>query len=235
MTFSIAARCDASGQFGAAIASATPCVGTFCLWMQSSVGVCCTQSWTNPYLAINALSQLEAGCSSEQSVDAAVSNDSNANQRQLGVVGKNGNGCAWTGIECTDEYGHVTGPGYSIQGNMLGSADVLTAMADKFLLDLTQPLEERLLAALEAGQRASGDRRGQQSAALATIGDKPWRRLDLRVDEHTKPIEELQRVLPIANRQFLPFADALPDSTGKNAENIEAVRALMLTEPSARL
>lgn len=234
MTFSIAARCDKSGQFGAAIASATPCVGTFCLWMQSGVGVCCTQSWTNPYLAIDALSQLAAGSSAQLAVDTAVSNDMNASMRQLGVVGNSGNGHAWTGLACTAEHGHITGPGYSIQGNMLGAIDVLTAMEDAFLSGTTHPFEARLLNALDAGQQASGDKRGQQSAALATIGDKPWRRLDLRVDEHNQPITELRRVLQIASHQFLPFADALPDSAGKNAGNLDAVKEMMLTDPSLR-
>lgn len=209
-TFSIAARCARTGRLGVAVSTAVPAVGALCPFVRAGVGAVATQSWVNPYLALEALDRMAAGASATEALDAALGGDDARHLRQVGVVDAAGRSASWTGEGCTSWAGQILGSGLAIQGNMLVGEATLTTMRDAFLGSDTEELDERLMRALEAGQAAGGDKRGRQSAALS-IHDReayPW--LDLRVDEHARPVDELRRILGIARFQLRPFLDGMP-------------------------
>src|SRR5579875_3571691 len=208
-TFSIVARCPRSGMLGVAVSTAVPAVGALCPYVKTGVGAVSTQSWVNPYLAIDAL-------------------------RQIGVVDAAGRSVAWTGGGCTPWHGHITERDVAIQGNMLVGEATLSAMAEAFRRSESLDLAERLLLALEAGQAAGGDKRGKQSAALRVhhTEDYPW--LDLRVDEHRYPVAELRRVYTIARLQLLPFVEGMPKRGAAAGALPGPVEDMLLTPPPFR-
>lgn len=165
-TFSIVAHCPRTGRLGMTVSTAVPAVGALCPFAQAGVGVVSTQSWVNPYLAIEALERMAAGAGASEALDVALAGDEASHLRQIGVVDALGRSAAWTGEGCTPWAGHILGPGFAIQGNMLVGEATLTEMRDAFLASEDKDLDERLMRALEAGQAAGGDKRGKQSAAL---------------------------------------------------------------------
>jgi uncharacterized Ntn-hydrolase superfamily protein len=205
-TFSIAARCARTGMLGVAVATATPAVGSICAFAQAGVGAIATQSWTNPYLGIDGLALLGQGLGAQETLERLLAQDPGRHLRQVGIVDQDGQSAAWTGVECTPWYGQLTGADFSIQGNLLVGAATLDAMAAAFAANATSELPERLLAALEAGQAAGGDKRGKQSAALKVVYVEAFPYCDLRVDDHPDPVAELRRVFTVAHQGFLPFA-----------------------------
>jgi uncharacterized Ntn-hydrolase superfamily protein len=233
-TYSIVGRCGRTGEFGAAVASAVPAVGGICLYMRPRVGAVSTQSWVNPYLALALLESLAAGSAAAGALQHAVSGDPASEFRQLGVIGPAGDGAAWTGSGCTGWCGHRTAPDHAVQGNMLTGPEVLDAMSSAFGAGRDLALDERLMSALEAGQAVGGDRRGRQSAALAVIGAEDYRRVDLRVDEHARPVAELRRVHGVAARQLAPFVAGMPRRGEAGAPAPDEVVDMLLKPPPDR-
>ncbi len=233
-TFSIVGRCDRTGELGVAVSSAVPAVGSMCPYLSAQVGAVSTQSWVNPYLALAALDALRTGGSAQQALDAALAQDPDAALRQIGMIGRNGPGVAWTGQDCTGWRGHLVGDDHAIQGNMLVGEATLSAMRDAWLRDPTADLSERLMAALEAGDSEGGDFRGKQSAALKIVGDEAYACVDLRVDEHREPVAELRRVLEVARVQLLPFVQGMPRREGAPRALPEAVTRMLLRPPAER-
>ena len=233
-TFSIAARCARTGQLGVAVASAVPAVGAMCPYLRAGVGAVSTQSWVNPYLALHCLDRIGRGERAEAALSAVLAADDRADLRQIGLVDASGAAAAWTGSGCTDEAGHRRGPGYSVQGNMLASLAVIDAMAEAFEGSAALDLDERLMQVLEAGDRAGGDRRGKQSAALKILDREEYPSLDLRVDEHAAPISELRRILTIARRQLVPFVAGMPRKDGLAGALPDNVSAMLLRPPGER-
>ncbi|MEM9221891.1 MAG: DUF1028 domain-containing protein [Pseudomonadota bacterium] len=231
-TYSIVARCDLTGELGAAVASAVPAVGSICLHMRPGVGAVSTQSWANPYLAIAILDAMAAGDDAHNALATALDGDGAASLRQVGCIGLKGPGCAYTGADCTGWCGAREGISFAAQGNMLTGPEVIDAMADAVVAD--GPLEERLMGALEAAQAAGGDKRGRQSASLAVIGAEDYRRVDLRVDEHADPITELRRVLTVANAQLAPFVAGMPKRGERGEGAPDAVVKMLLRAPPDR-
>ena len=238
MTFSIVARCAQTGQLGVAVSTAVPAVGAMCPYLHAQVGAVTTQSWVNPYLAIDALKRLAAGERAQQALDQVVQADPSAALRQLAIVDRHGETAVWTGPGCTGWAGHRRGAHYAVQGNMLTGEDTVNAMAAAFDASATTtanaPLAERLLSALEAGQAAGGDKRGRQSAALKVVGDEAYALLDLRVDEHPDPVAELRRVYGVAQRQLAPFVAGMPTRDDPGRAPPDEVTALLLTPPCKR-
>jgi uncharacterized Ntn-hydrolase superfamily protein len=233
-TFSIAARCPRSGMLGVAVATAVPAVGAICAHVRAGVGAIATQSWTNPYLGIDGLELLAGGTSTEAALERLISGDPRAELRQLGIVDAGGTSAAWSGPGCTPWFGHLTGPDFAVQGNMLVGEATVAAMAAAFGRAAGLDLPERLLVALEAGQAAGGDKRGRQSAALKVMHTEAWPYLDLRVDEHRHPIPELRRIFEIARQQVLPFIERLPTRARPEGGISEAAAAVLLTPPPYR-
>lgn len=233
-TFSIVGRCTRSNQVGAAVASAVPAVGALCLYLLPGVGAVSTQSWTNPYLATAILDHLQAGLSSNEAMAQVLKDDASADLRQVGAIGLSGEASAWTGTQCTTWCGHQIGTDYAAQGNMLTGPAVITAMGDAFEAAAAEPLDERLMRALEAAQAAGGDKRGRQSAALKVMDREVYARMDLRVDEHADPIAELRRVYGVARHQLAPFINGMPKREGEAAPAPDEVVAMLMKSPPDR-
>jgi len=234
MTFSIVARCERTGELGVAVSTAVPAVGAVCPYLRANVGAVSTQSWVNPYLAINVLDLLETGLSADQALAGVLGTDEARDLRQIGVVDTQGRTAVWTGVACTEWAGDRDGAGYSIQGNMLAGAATLDAMAKAYENSQGESLGERLMLALEAGQAAGGDKRGRQSAAIKVLGKEAYATLDLRVDEHANPVTELRRVLEIAKQQFVPFVLGMPTKDAPGRAPPKAVMELLLKPPAER-
>ena len=198
-TYSIVA-CDLEAkQWGVATQSKFLAVGSVVPWAKPGVGAIATQAYANPRYGPNGLALLEEGLSPEEVVERLTSADDGRDHRQLGVVDDKGRAATFTGAECMEWAGGRVGKCYSAQGNILVSEATVDAMAETFE-GSSGPLAERLLGCLDAAQRAGGDRRGQQSAALLVVEhDAGYARLtdevvDLRVDEHPRPLDELRRI-----------------------------------------
>src|SRR5699024_9683157 len=210
-TFSITARCEKTGQFGIAISTAVPGVGSLCTYAKAGVGAIASQSFVNPYIGINGLKYLKKGLSAEQVKERILEEEPVPSIRQFSIVDKEGRAVAFTGEKCDMWNGHFTGENVAVAGNMLVGEETLRAMKEKFESTTTElPLAERLLAALDAGQAAGGDKRGKQSAALYVVDKEDYALIDLRVDEHEEPVAELQRVYAVAEKELFPFARTLP-------------------------
>ena len=208
MTWSILAR-DEAGHFGVAIASRFFAVGALCVHTRRGVGAVSTQALMNPLYGPVALDLLAQGKSAADTVTALTAADSGRDQRQLHVLPAAGAGAAHTGAACVDWCGHQLHDNFSVAGNMLAGADVIEATAQAFIATQGQPLAERLLAAMAAGEAAGGDKRGKQSAALRIHGDEDYPQLDMRVDDHLDPVVELQRLYQVSLERFQPFAACL--------------------------
>jgi uncharacterized Ntn-hydrolase superfamily protein len=234
MTFSIVARCARTGALGVAVSTAVPAVGAMCVYLRTGVGAVSTQSWVNPYLALDALDLLDQGVSAEHALARVLDGDAAADLRQLGLVDRNGQSACWTGSQCTGWAGQRSGMSCTIQGNMLVGAGTLDAMLTAYEASDELALEERLMRALEAGQAAGGDKRGRQSAALKVVRNEAYAHLDLRVDEHHEPVAELRRVFEVAQRQFVPFVEGMPTRGDPGRTPPAAVTELLLTSPQSR-
>ncbi len=217
-TYSIAA-CDLpAGQWGVAVQSKFLAVGSVVPWAAPGVGAVATQAYANPRYGPAALELLREGLTAEEVVAQLTADDEGREQRQLGVVDAHGRGASFTGSACMRWAGGRTGPCFAAQGNILVSAETVDALAETFEATAQLPLAERLLACLAAAQEAGGDARGQQSAALLVVErDAGYQALsdtlvDLRVDDHARPVEELQRLYRLHEALFgrTPRAEWLP-------------------------
>lgn len=201
-TYSIVAYDKATGDMGVAVQSHWFSTGTIVTWGEAGVGVVATQSFANPAFGPEGLALLKKGLTAQQALDQLIEGDDGREVRQVAIVDAKGNAAVWTGKECIDMAGHVLGDGYSVQANMMLKNTVWTEM-DKAYKNANGPLEDRLLAALEAAEGAGGDIRGKQSAAILVVAaessGKSWvdRKIDLRIEDHPEPIKELKRLLKV--------------------------------------
>jgi uncharacterized Ntn-hydrolase superfamily protein len=207
-TFSLVA-CDLDAeQWGVAVQSKFLAVGSVVPWAEPHVGAVATQSYANPRYGPDGLALLRQGLPAEEVVERLTTADEGRETRQLGVVDAAGRGATFTGSECLEWAGGRIGKGYAAQGNILVSGATVDGLADAFESSAGSPLAERLLRALAGAQQAGGDRRGQQSASLLVVErDAGYAKLsdtvvDLRVDDHVRPIEELERLYGIHQQLF---------------------------------
>jgi uncharacterized Ntn-hydrolase superfamily protein len=207
-TYSIVA-CDLhAGHWGVAVQSKFLAVGSVVPWAEPHVGAIATQSYANPRYGPDGLALLRDGRSAEETIDALTAADKGRAQRQVGVVDGKGRAATFTGDECLDWAGGRTGDEYAAQGNILVSQDTVDALALTFEATPGRPLAERLIECLAAAQAAGGDSRGQQSASLLVVErDGGYAKLsdvvvDLRVDDHERPIAELQRLYGLHQELF---------------------------------
>jgi uncharacterized Ntn-hydrolase superfamily protein len=201
VTYSIAA-CDLdAAQWGVATQSKFLAVGSIVPWARPGAGAVATQALANPRYGPGGLALLEQGLAAGEVVERLTAADEQHDHRQLGVVDGNGGSATFTGAECLEWAGGLTGPCFAAQGNILVSEETVAALAEAFGASAGAPLAERLVACLAAAQEAGGDRRGQQSAALLVVerdggyGGLSDSVVDLRVDDHPAPVEELRRLL----------------------------------------
>jgi uncharacterized Ntn-hydrolase superfamily protein len=208
MTWSILAR-DEHGRLGIAIASRFFAVGALCAHTRRGVGAISTQALMNPLYGPKGIAALAAGQSVEQAIQSLIADDTGRDQRQVHVLPAAGPALAYTGAACVDWCGHLQGEDFSVAGNMLAGPQVIEATAEAYRVTAGQPMAERLLAAMHAGEHAGGDKRGKQAAALRIQGDEDYLELDLRVDDHVEPLLELQRLYDKSLERFQPFVSAL--------------------------
>jgi uncharacterized Ntn-hydrolase superfamily protein len=217
-TYSIVA-CDLEEkQWGVAVQSKFLAVGSVVPWAEPQVGAIATQAYANPSYGPDGLALLREGLSASEVVERLTSEDEGRDERQLGVVDAHGESASWTGPRCNDWAGHRTGAGYAAQGNILVGEETVTALATTFGANSYLPLAQRLIECLAAAQAAGGDRRGQQSASLLVVQKEGGYAglsdvlVDLRVDDHERPIQELRRIHELHYRLFglSPREDWLP-------------------------
>jgi uncharacterized Ntn-hydrolase superfamily protein len=210
MTWSIIARDDLTGQFGIAVATRFFAVGARVPHIAAGIGGIATQALVNPYYGIDGLKLLREGRSPRDIIKALIAADSGHASRQLHIMDAGGRIASHTGSDCVDWCGHVEGNGFSIAGNMLASARVLDDTAQTYIGGDSLPFAQRLIAAMRSGEAAGGDKRGRQSAALLIYGDEEWSALDLRVDDHTDPLTELERLEAVSRERWVHFRNFLP-------------------------
>ncbi len=232
-TYSIVA-CDLdAGQWGVAVQSKFLAVGSVVPWAEPHVGAVATQAYANPRYGPDGLALLRQALAADEVVRRLTEADDERESRQLGIVDAEGRGASFTGSDCHDWAGGRTGAGYAAQGNILVSGETVDALAETFEAS-SEPLAERLLECLAAAQAAGGDRRGQQSASLLVVErDGGYANLsdsvvDLRVDDHERPIEELRRLYGLHDALFgkTPRSDWLPVDDELRAELKERLSRL---------
>ena len=206
MTYSLVAR--DGNQWGVAVQSKFLAVGSVVPWAEPEVGALATQAYANPRYGPDGLALLREGLSAAEVVERLVAADDGRAERQVGVIDADGRAASWTGQECMDWAGHRTGDGYAAQGNILVGPETVDALAETFEAGAGRPLAERLIDCLAAAQTAGGDRRGQQSTSLLVVernggyAQMSDTLVDLRVDDHAAPIEELRRLCGLHDRLF---------------------------------
>jgi uncharacterized Ntn-hydrolase superfamily protein len=218
MTWSIIARDSVTCQIGIAVATKFFAVGARVPHIAARLGAVATQALVNPYYGIDGVKLLREGRSPREIVDALISADDGRESRQLHVMDASGRIAAHTGSECVEWCGHIEGNGFSIAGNMLTGAAVLDDTAKAYQASAALPFARRLIAAMRAGEKAGGDKRGKQSAALLIHGSEEWSDLDLRVDDHLDPLAELERLEQVSRERWVHFKNFLP--TRKNPAGI---------------
>ncbi len=206
-TFSIVGVDTKTGEIGVAVQSKFLAVGAAVPWAAAGVGAVATQSLANTTFGPRGLALLQSGMEPDQVIQEMINDDPDREDRQVGIVDMQGRSATFTGKGCFDYAGGIAGEGFACQGNILAGEVVVKNMSEVFQSsDL--PLPERLLAALAAGQTGGGDRRGMQSAALYVVkheggyGGFNDRYVDLRVDDHQEPIQELKRLLTLQRLYF---------------------------------
>ena len=207
-TYSLVA-CDLdAGQWGVAVQSKFLAVGSVVPWAEPHVGAIATQSYANPRYGPGGLALLRSGKSAKETVDALTAADEGRDERQVGIVDAQGRAATFSGAGCHEWAGGRTGECYAAQGNILVSQDTVDALATTFEGNGHMSLAERLIECLAAAQAAGGDRRGQQSASLLVVEkDAGYAKLsdtvvDLRVDDHERPIAELRRIYSLHQELF---------------------------------
>ena len=204
MTWSIAAYDPATEAFAIAVATKNFAVGASVPHLRAGVGAVATQSFTNRYLGPAILDAMARGLDPEAAIAGAIAGDAGRGVRQVHAIDRHGRTAAWTGENCVMWCGSVAGERVSVAGNMLANETVVPATLAAFTASSALALPERLAAGMQAGQQAGGDRRGRQSAAMLLTTTEDFPDLNIRVDDHAEPLDELERLLAIWRRDRAP-------------------------------
>ncbi len=225
MTFSIAAYSPKEAAWGVAVASKFLAAASVVSWARAGAGAVATQALSRVSFGPQGLDLMAGGSKAEETLSKLLAADTGAKDRQVGMVDARGNAVAHTGADCFDYAGHLVGQGFTCQGNILTGRAVIEAMAAAFG-KAEGELADRLVAALVAGDRAGGDRRGRQSAGVLVVkagagyGGDNDRYLDLRVDDHPDPVTRLGELLALHHLYFgkTSAANCLPIDTSLATE-----------------
>jgi uncharacterized Ntn-hydrolase superfamily protein len=215
MTWSIIARDSHTGQFGIAVATRFFAVGALTPHLKSRVGAIATQALVNVFYGTEGLRLLEHGASAEEVIAELTAADVGRDHRQVHVIDAQGGTAAHTGKSCVDWCGHLAGENFSVAGNMLAGARVIEDTAAAYTKNTALSFPRRLIAAMRAGEAAGGDKRGKQSAALVICGAEEWPDLSLRVDDHSEPLAELDRLERVSRERFVHFMRMLPNRSDR--------------------
>jgi len=210
MTWSIIHRERDSGRIAVAVATKFFAVGARVPFIAPQKGAVCTQALVNPLYGPTGLDFISKGVGAADVVRLLTAGDEGRAHRQLHVLGADGRFAAHTGAECVPWCGHWIGDDFSVAGNMLAGPQVIAETARFFRENGSMPLPQRLIRALKAGEKAGGDMRGKQSAALLIYNDQDYSELDLRVDDHVEPLLELARLEAVSREHWTTFREFLP-------------------------
>jgi uncharacterized Ntn-hydrolase superfamily protein len=213
MTYSIVAKDPDTGQLAVAVASRFFAVGALAPHVRGGKCAVATQAFVNPVWGIEAADRMAQGEPAAAVLADLVARDNGRDQRQIHMIDAAGRSVAHTGKACIDWCGHLIGDGVSVAGNMLAGAGVVADTLAAYQSHMHLPFAERLMTAMEAGERAGGDKRGKQSAALRIHRgeDYPW--IDIRADDHSDPLDELRRLYDVAHDRYMWFSDGLATRT----------------------
>jgi len=210
MTWSIVTHDAATGAFAVAVATCNFAVGASVPHIRPGIGAVASQSFSNRYLGPAILDAMARGLALDQAIRGAIASDEGRGLRQVHAIDRHGRTAAWTGDNCVMWCGHKAGPSVSVAGNMLANEAVVGDTLATFLAEGGLALPERLLAAMQAGQRAGGDARGQQSAAMRLFTTEDFPDLCIRADDHPAPLDEVGRLLKLWRRDREPGLAAQP-------------------------
>jgi uncharacterized Ntn-hydrolase superfamily protein len=210
VTFSLVAADQATGHVGVGAMTGMPGVGKLVAHARAKQGAAASQAMMNPYLAYDGLALLSEGVPAEVAVQRLIADDPGREGRQVGLVDVQGSSGAYTGSLPEDWKGHLLGGSYACQGNRLAGPQVLERTVEAFLDREGEPLVERLVAALDAGEQAGGDTLGHRSATVIVMGSELYPLWDLRIDEADDPLQELHRQHDVFAEQLIPEILMLP-------------------------
>jgi uncharacterized Ntn-hydrolase superfamily protein len=210
MTWSLISHDKETGELGIAVATRFFGAGARVPFIAPNVGAIATQALVNPYYGIDGLQLLREGHAPDYALDILLRRDAGRDHRQAHMIGASGRVAAHTGVHCLDWSGHQQGDGFSVAGNMLSGPAVLEQTAEAYRKHARSPFACRLIAAMQAGEAAGGDRRGKQSAALLIFGQHEWSSLDIRVDDHPDPLAELARLERVSRHEWVPYSAFVP-------------------------
>jgi uncharacterized Ntn-hydrolase superfamily protein len=226
MTWSVTAHDLETGAFAVAVSTRAFAVGAYCPFVRRDVGAVSTQSMTNRYLGPAVLDGLARGLPPDAAMEGALAGDAGRGIRQVHAVDRHGRTAAWTGQNCVEWCGGAALPHVSVAGNMLANPRVVAATLEWYQAGAALALPERLMAAMEAGQAAGGDRRGRQSAAMVMVTTEDFPDLDIRVDDHADPLAELHRLLGLWRRDAAPRLEIAPSRANPSGViDLEAIEA----------
>jgi uncharacterized Ntn-hydrolase superfamily protein len=210
VTFSLVATDPATGHVGVGAMTGMPGIGKLVAHARAEQGAAASQAMMNPYLAFDGLQLLTDGVPADEAVERVIADDPGRAGRQLGLVDFQGRSGSYTGSLPEDWKGHRTGPGYACQGNRLAGPEVLERAVEAFAASAGDPLVERLLAALDAGEEAGGDTIGHRSATIVVMGSELYPIWDLRIDDSDDPLRELHQRHDTFATQLIPQILMLP-------------------------
>jgi uncharacterized Ntn-hydrolase superfamily protein len=210
MTWSIIARDEKTGRIGVIVASKFFAVGALVAHVKTGSGAIASQAFINPHYGPRGLALLTAGVPAEEAIATLIGQDEGRDHRQLHVMDKKGRFAAYTGAACIAWRGHEIASTCCVAGNMLVDAAVLAETIRVYEKGSTMPFARRLIAAMQAGEKAGGDKRGKQSAALRVHDEEDYPLYDLRVDDHADPLGELNRLHEVARQRWVHFRRLLP-------------------------
>lgn len=210
MTWSIIARDERTGRIAIAVATRFFAAGALVTHIKTGAGAVASQAFINPYFGSKGLALLDTGMRAEDVVAELIAADEGRHHRQLHVMDRHGRFAAYTGAACIDWCGHELRGAFSVAGNMLVGPAVLAETIRAYEVQAAVPFARRLIAAMRAGEAAGGDKRGRQSAALLIHDGEDYPLYDLRVDDHTNPLGELERLEEVARQRWVHFRRQMP-------------------------
>lgn len=226
VTWSLLAHEPESGSFAVAVTTCALAVGASCPFVRTGVGAVSTQSITNRYLGPAVLDGMARGLSPAAAIEGALVGDDGKHLRQIHALDRHGRSAAWTGDNCVDWAGHHIGTGWSVAGNMLSGEAVIADTIASFVARQDLALPERMVSALQAGEAAGGDKRGRQSAALKLVTAEDFPDIDLRVDDHPSPLQELERLMKLWRTMRAPGLRNAPSRAHPSGSiNMDAMEA----------
>jgi uncharacterized Ntn-hydrolase superfamily protein len=210
MTWSIVARDPSTGHIGIGVTTCAFAVGARVPAIRTGVGAVASQAFVNPYYGPRGLDLMAAGASAAEALRILTAADEGRGDRQAHLMDAQGRIAAHTGDTCVPWCGHLVRETFSVAGNMLAGPQVIEETARVFAAEAAMPFARRMIAALQAGQAVGGDKRGKQSAAILIHDDEDYAALDIRVDDHVEPLDELARLEAVSRERFVHFRKCMP-------------------------